>query len=105
MTSDRQLFVEVTGINVAGSTLWQASSTITKGRDSGGRPSGASTRGREVPDDDALDLLFCWLPFDSSSSLVMMPHAAKSLGSAAPVDVETTTSASRRALVAAILQA
>jgi hypothetical protein len=25
MTSDRQLFVEVTGINVAGSTLWQAS--------------------------------------------------------------------------------
>jgi hypothetical protein len=25
MTSDRQLFVEVTGINVAGSTLWHAS--------------------------------------------------------------------------------
>jgi hypothetical protein len=64
---------------------------MTKGRESGARPSGA------------------WLPLFDSSSLsslvVKMPHAAKSLGSAAPVDVETITSASRNAFAAATLQA
>jgi hypothetical protein len=80
-------------------------STMTKGIESGARPSGAFTRSVKGPDDDALDLLFCWLPAFASSSLLMMPHAARSLGSAAPVDVETTTSASRSAFVAATLQA
>jgi hypothetical protein len=35
----------------------------------------------------------------------LTPHAARRRGSAAPVDVETITSASRSALVAALLQA
>mmetsp|Transcript_9306 Transcript_9306/g.13208 ORF Transcript_9306/g.13208 Transcript_9306/m.13208 type:complete len:230 (+) Transcript_9306:975-1664(+) len=101
-TNDRQLLVDITGIRFAGSTLWHASSTITKGIDNGGRLSGAkvclSGFCSDLPD-------FLPVELSISSSLEMIPHAASRRASAAPIEVQTTTSASRSAFVAAILHA
>jgi hypothetical protein len=77
----------------------------TNGRDNAGPPSGALTRRQELDADRPLDTLLSWFRFVSVSSFVTKPHAARSRGSAAPVDVATTTSASRIARVAAMLLA
>ena len=115
MTIERQLFEAVKGIEVAGSTLWHASSTTTKGKDIGGSPSGALRRVCCSPSPDLevpnMPLLLFPVSFkrpsslSESSSSFGRPHAARIRGSEAPVEVDTTTSASRRAFVAAMLHA
>jgi hypothetical protein len=105
MTRERQLLVENTGINDPGSTLWHASSMMTNGKLNGGRPSGAN-----------IATSFCRIlaaaflfPFKcsdtNSSSPICIPHAAKRRESAAPIEVDTITSASLIAFAAAALQA
>jgi hypothetical protein len=76
---------------------------ITNGSERGGRLSGANSRMIPNCDLDCSSMSPCFLTSSSSSGYI--PHAAKSCGSAAPIDVATITSASRRALVAAMLQA
>jgi TRAP-type uncharacterized transport system fused permease subunit len=105
-TKDRQLLVDVSTMRVARSTLWHASSTITKGNNRGGRLSSALTRtgcATIVLVLEACDRLRGNIV--SSSSAKTIPQAARRRGSLAPVDIITITSASRRALVAAALHA
>lgn len=75
---------------------------MTNGSERGGKLSGAHSR--MVPNDEVTEVSLSALRLSSSSS-AYIPHAASSCGSAAPTDVDTITSASLRALVAAILQA